>query len=433
MSHHTLYKWYDFFSFMNRLKAQAIALLRWSERYTRTDMVYLASSGFWMNLGNIAVSIGSLLLYIAFANLLPKSAFGTYQYFLSAAAVISAISLGGMGQAVARATAQGNEGVFRYAVHTQIKWGIIPFIISASIAGYYLLQGNLFFGLAFLMIGTFAPINTALSSFTGFLQGKKAFRHLFFTTIVWNVPYYAALILALFLTDLPVILLAVSFVSQLAALSAIYISLVRSYRLNKVPDTQTTRYGKHLSVMGVLSIISAQADALLAFHLLGPVALATYSFASAVPDRLAGFFKFLSAAALPQYSKNSDSRIHLKSRKFLAAFVLILSLIVVYVLVAPYIFQLLFPQYMESIPYTQLYSISMLSIIGNILIAYLVARANIRNLYFYNIASPLIQIALLVIGILTLGLWGLVLAKVMSAFLLLIIAGLLVKREPVST
>ena len=42
-----------------------IRLLRWSEKYTKTDMVYLAHTGFWSNLNAFFTAFLSLLLYIA--------------------------------------------------------------------------------------------------------------------------------------------------------------------------------------------------------------------------------------------------------------------------------------------------------------------------------------------------------------------------------
>ena len=70
-------------------KQKLISILRWSEKYTQTDMVYLTRGGFWLILGKIVFNISGFLLIIAFANLLSKEAYGTYQYVLSVASILA--------------------------------------------------------------------------------------------------------------------------------------------------------------------------------------------------------------------------------------------------------------------------------------------------------------------------------------------------------
>ncbi len=67
---------------MQTLRAKICNFLRWSEKYIKTDMIYLVKGGFWLTLGQIISSVSSLLLVIAFANLLPKETYGIYKYFL---------------------------------------------------------------------------------------------------------------------------------------------------------------------------------------------------------------------------------------------------------------------------------------------------------------------------------------------------------------
>ena len=58
------------------LKQTIFRMLRWSERFTKTDMVYLAKGSFWMMAKQVGVSIISFGLAIAFANLLPQETYG---------------------------------------------------------------------------------------------------------------------------------------------------------------------------------------------------------------------------------------------------------------------------------------------------------------------------------------------------------------------
>ena len=85
-------------------------ILRWSERYTRTDMVYLAKGGFWTGVKRVfGIPLG-IGLSIALANLLTPEDFGVYKFVLAFAGIITAFSLTGMSTAVMQAVAQGYEG-----------------------------------------------------------------------------------------------------------------------------------------------------------------------------------------------------------------------------------------------------------------------------------------------------------------------------------
>src|SRR3990167_10664736 len=92
-----------------RVRGRLYRFLRWSERYTKTDMVYLASGGFWLVLGQIIFALSAFILAVAFANLVPQATYGTYKNLTSMAAMFAIFSLPGMAVAVTRASAQGNE------------------------------------------------------------------------------------------------------------------------------------------------------------------------------------------------------------------------------------------------------------------------------------------------------------------------------------
>ena len=81
---------------MNTLKHATYRLLRKSERYFKTDMVYVARGGFWVTAGNIVSALAAFGLAVAYANLLPKESYGTYKYILSLAGIIGAFSLTGL-------------------------------------------------------------------------------------------------------------------------------------------------------------------------------------------------------------------------------------------------------------------------------------------------------------------------------------------------
>ena len=81
---------------MQKLRQKTYNLLRWSEKYTKTDMVYLTKGGFWLTFAYIIFLSSGFILTIAFANLLPKDVFGTYKFVISISGVLLVTSLTGI-------------------------------------------------------------------------------------------------------------------------------------------------------------------------------------------------------------------------------------------------------------------------------------------------------------------------------------------------
>ncbi|HVZ76254.1 MAG TPA: oligosaccharide flippase family protein [Candidatus Paceibacterota bacterium] len=395
-----------------------VRLLRWSERYTKTDMVYLAGGGFWITLSSICISLFSLALYVAFAHFLPKDVYGNYQYLLSITAIAGGFTLSGMNSAVGQAVARGYEGTLRASIPVQLRWGLLSFFGAFAGGAYYAFVGNYTLAIGFILVGLLTPIVNTYNTYMSFLLGKKDFMRVFLYNFATNIPFYALLILASFFFKNPVVLLAVNLGSTAIMLAWAYRKTIRVYRPNDRVDEEALRYGKHLTIMGVFSMLVSQLDSILVFHFLGAVDLALYSFATAVPDRLAGLFKFVPLTALPKFSEKSSEEI----RSTLGPKLIQLTAVVLlgagmYMIVAPLFFQIFFPQYEPSVPYSILYALSMLTVVGNIPLTALTAQRHTRELYIYNIISPLLQLILLYGGIITWGLWGLVGAKVVSAAL----------------
>ncbi len=401
------------------LKHLLAKLLRRSERYVKTDTVYLIRSGFWSNLGTITVSLGSLVLYIVFSHFVSKEDYGTYQYLLSVGAIIGAFTLTGMNSAVTRAVAQGYEGALRQSVQIQMKWNIVPLLGSWVLGGYYLFHHNLTLGWGLVLIGIFVPINNTLNTYTALLGGKKDFRRAFLFGLWWNIPYYIAVSVAAYYFKAALILLAANLITQCIGLFVAYRHTLRAYTPNKQTDPGAMRFGNHLSVMGLFGSIANQADNILVFHFLGPAQLALYSFATAIPSRIGSLFKFIPNAALPKFAERTPAEIRVGFARRLALGTLVSIFFALgYILVARFIFTIFFPAYLAAVPYSLLYAFSLASLMSGVVMTALTAAGNMRSLYIYNVVSPLLLLGMQFSGIIFFGLWGLIAGRVLAEFLL---------------
>lgn len=386
-------------------------------------MVYLASSGFWGNLGMLSVSLFALGLYSVYARFLTPEQYGVYQYLLSLGVLLNALTLTGMNAAVTRSVALGFDGVLVRSVRLQLRYALLPLIVSIGGAGYYFLNGNNVLAGGILLLGIFAPVTAAFNTYGAYLVGKKDFRRAFLYGFAMNVPYYASMAAAayFFQEALPV-LIANVLVGALGMYLA-YRAVLRAYVLNTEDDPSAYPYGKHLSTMNAPGVWLSQADAIMIFHFLGAGGLAVYSFATALPDQLTKFLKFIPGAALPKFSVHADMLKHSIGRYVVQLLFITGLLVALYFAAAALIYSVLFPQYAEAVSLSRLYALSLpATVAAGLVTTALTAQGRTKTLYLVTTGSPVIQTFLQLGGLLLAGLVGLVIARVLSSLVQLSIA-----------
>lgn len=416
---------------MKNFKQKIHNLLKWSEQYTATDMVYLAKGGFWLTLGQIVSAGSAFLLAIAFANLLPKETYGTYKYILSIAGILSISTLAGMNTAIIQAVARGYEGSFIPILKIKIYWGLMGGLASLILAGYYYFNGNTTLTISFLISAVFLPFMDSFGIYNTLLLGRKLFNVSVKYSIISQIIAVAALIAALFFTK-NIFLILLAYFTSWTILRFIFLKItLKKFPPNNQQDSQTISYGKHLSFMNILPLIAQQLDKILLWHFLGPVQLAIYSFAIAIPNQIKSLFKNLQTLILPKFSERSREEIKTALfNKILKLGMLLIFITILYILFAPFIYKILFPEYLESILYSQIFAISIIATTLAILpTTFLQAKLAQKELYQFYTIGAIFQIAALFILIYQLGLIGAVIAKIISEFFNLICLFFLIKRK----
>ena len=397
------------------MKNRLIALLRWSEKYTKTDMVYLAESGFWLQASSVFISLSSFLLYVVFGHVLSKEVYGTYQYLLSLGAIVGAFTMTGMSAAVVRAVARGFDGTFVTSIRTQLIWGIMPALGSWILGAYYLTHHNQTLGIGLLLIGVFVPISTTFNTFSAYLVAKKDFKSNFFYGLIINLPYYLSVALVAISLKSALALLAANLISQAIGYYIAYRRTLRTHPPNKKVDASAARYGTHLSGVGILTTIMTQIDNVLVYHLLGAAPLALYSFATAVPDRLS-IFKNIAMAAFPKYAiKTHHEMLTSMGRKIGMGIGVTAIIAVSYIMLAHLFFGIFFPRYLEVVPYSQIYVLIIIFSFSHLFTTALTAHGHTRELYLFNTIAPILTFASITTGILWWGLWGLIVGRIVGA------------------
>ena len=348
-------------SVMQKLREKTYQLLRKSEKYFKTDMVYLVKGGSWLVFGQFISSASAFLLAIAFANLLPKETYGNYKYVLSIVSILSIPTLGGINTALTQAIARGYEGSLIPALKTKLRWGSLGGIASLILSLYYYLNNNSVLTISFLIIAIFIPFVETLGIYGSLLNGKKLFNYSTKYYFISRIISVAILITTIFFTNnLFIILLSYFLPWTTLRLFFLFISL-KKFPLNNKEDSSTISYGKHLSLIGIIGNFSMYFDNILLFHYLGAVQVATYAFAFAPVDQIRALYKIIPTLGIPKLSSRSIKEIDSILYKRLSKLFIIGTIIaLLYYLTAPYLFKILFPQYTDSIFFSQLLAIILL-------------------------------------------------------------------------
>src|SRR3989344_693692 len=389
------------------IQRKAINLLRWSEKYTKTDMVYLASGGFWLMLGYAGQMLMGLALAVVLASLLPKSAYGTYQFVIAVCAIIGGLTLSGMGTALMRSIARGSQGTLSYAFRTQLVWSSGIILGGGGLAAYYFINGNIGLATAFLVCGALMPFLSGFSLYRPYLEGKKLFRES--TTLgLWRRPLpVIAVVTAVFFTQDPIILVITYFASHTVSMGLLYWIVSKKYPEPASPNPELLNYSKHLSVMGIMNIITNNIDKMLVFHYLGAAPVAAYALAQLPLMQLHKMFGLIGSLIFPKFAQRDFGIL----RKTLFHKTLVFSLattatVAVYIITAPYIFKLLFPAYPEAILLSQVLILALL-VKPATLYSQVFAAHGLKNVqHFLQYSTALLKIALLIVLLPIYGLWG---------------------------
>lgn len=357
----SLYRWYysPISMHADAPKTSIIRLLRWSEKYTKTDMVYLFQNGFWLVIGQFFAVISAFGLAVAFGHLASQDTYGNYKFVLSIAGLLGALSLSGLTVSVAQSAAKGFDGALKQGKELSLRWSFGITTVAIVGALYYsVVAQNYFLSIAFVFIAIFLPWLNAFSLFDPFLVGKKDFaRETIYSTLNLFVVGLA-IIFTLLLTHRAVILIAVYFI--VSTLSAIYFYILTlKQRKNDTTDPGLFKYSGYLSIMNFIGILADRLDSIIIFFLLGPSQLGVYVYAIAMPEQFKALVKNISPLAMPKFSERpiKEIRNNLWKRTLYFAAVT-LFIMTIYAIAAPILFRIFFPVYIDSVIYSQWYAFS---------------------------------------------------------------------------
>jgi len=401
---------------ITQLKNRAYIFLRWTERWTQTDMVYLARGGSWLGIGQVITFASALLSSIAFANLLPAATFGAYKYIFSLIGLLSIPTLSGMSTALTKAAAQGDDGTLYAASRLKVRWGLLGALASLLLAGYYYHGQNNGLALSFLAAAVFLPLMDALNIYNAYLNGKKKFKLITEFNIINQIMILAVMVATIALTKNIALIILVYFMANTLANSFFYYLAVKKVPPNDKVSADALSYGKHLTLMNVIGLIAGQFDKILMWHFLGAAELAIYSFALAPVDQAnSGVLKNSINLAMPKLSSNDPAYLKQNLPSKLLKFTILTALAaLVYILAAPYLYSVFFPQYASSVLYSRFYALTLAILPLGLFSTAIVSQGQKKKLYFLSVSMSTLKIIALFVLLPLWGIAGAVAALVLS-------------------
>ncbi len=401
------------------LRQRLYNLLRWSERHTKTDMVYLAKGGFWLTSSQVLSSFVSFGLAVAFAHWVTPTVYGQYKYVLSVAALLAIPTLSGIETATIRAVARGYQGTIFPALTTKLSWGLLGSLASIILGFYYIfINHNTSLGAGFILFSLIVSPLESFRLYQTYLSGQKKFKQLSFSLVATKIISASILLSSIFLTDNLLVILAAYFIPVALLRIFFWFQVKRLYPPNLAIDAEAIPYGKHLSLATIVSSVSDQLDSILLFNFLGPVQLAIFQFAIAPIETAKGILKHIQALALPKFSARTAEQIQKTIYKRLLLYMVFLSLIVlVYIPIAPFLYRLAFPAYTSAIGLSQLFSLSLLAapllLVVNTIFE---SQGMIKVLYKLRLINSLAQIIITISAVYFYGLLGAISARILFRF-----------------
>jgi len=391
---------------------RVLKILKWSEKYTKTDMLYLARGSFWLLASQAVNFVLALVLLWIFANLVSKEVYGEYRFLITAISLLALTSLSGSGIALTHAIALGKRGTFFPLLRTRIRYGLIGSIGALVGTCYYAWQGDTGLAQAFVLIALFIPFIESYTLYAAYLNGLKDFRLMSILHTLQRIATVSALAAAVIFTQSVFWILLTYLVGMTLSFRLAQAVTLHTYPVNDEYDDAAQTYAKHLSLMTIMRSGASHLDKVALWYLVGPVAVAQYVVAVAMPNELNAAFGQIARLALPKMSTRTKSELQQSMLRKLGMYIIaIVPVAILYVLAAPFIFNTFLPQYIDSIFFSQLAAVLIIAAPLGLLTQYFYATKHTTALYIMNTLEPIVLIGLYAVLIPLFGIVGVITAS----------------------
>ncbi len=382
--------------FLNLLREKISSNLALLQKYTQINITYFITNSFWLTIGQFVSSLASFAISIAFAHFLSKENFGLYKYITGTiTGLLTIFTLSGANNALLNSVARGYDQTLNTIFTKKVRWGLLGLLSGIIASTYYFFQHNAVLALLILICALFTPIFDPLYLFTSFLNGKGLFKTSVVYDSILKICFALGIATTIILTKNIFIIVFCYFALNFFLRLFFYLRTKKLVNPNSISDPSALTYGKHLSVMKIASLITGYIQQIALFHFLGPASIALCAIAIAPVEQVRGLLAGISNIFIQKFSQDKWKIMHLTSfAKKIFPFISFLSVgIILYILLAPFLYNTFFVKYPEAIGLSQLYAPSLIFTGINILLSSILsAKRLIKEQYIINIFDTAVNI-----------------------------------------
>jgi O-antigen/teichoic acid export membrane protein len=406
-------------------------IISWAGDTFQFDAHYFAKNTFWLLVGQAMASVASFLVAVVLANFVPKNVVGDFRLITSFYAVLVFFALSGLSSALIRAIVEGKDGALHVALQAKRKYGILALVAGIMLSLYFwVLKGNYVFGVSILVMSMCLLIIEAYSLYLPYLQGKYEFKYSSIQTGIIKVASGIAVIAVSFTVPETIYLVSAFYLIQVVVVYIQFYSLTKKFPpTNTTSDSDMVPYARHMTLAGVFYMLLGQADKLIVYKFFGPISLASYWIASAVPQEVGRVVVTALQVAYPRFVKGEHKdmkEVLAKKLLMLTGVLFVVSLL--YALVAYPFFHIFFPQYVSEVSKSILLMFGFVIIPHMFIWQYYTAKRNVAVVYINNTLDPVLQVVLYVALIPFYGVWGIVYATLAKTLIMNVLAFYILKR-----
>ncbi len=393
------------------MKSKILNIIDFLSKTLRTDLRYIISGIFWFGSEHFVTTLTGLATAVVFANLIVPETYGTYKYVLSLLPFLGITTLSKINDSLTVSVAKGFEGDIINALKTKIKWGLLGSMAGFILSLYYYTRGNQELAILISIMAIFIPVFNNPLIYSNFLTGKKKFKPLAILHSISSVIYSILIIGTIILSKNVIIIITVYFLTNTIIRFSALIYTLKKYPPNKNTEEKTIPYGKKISILEVVNVISASIDNILVFHYLGAVELAAYVFIKKVPDNLKFFPRFITTLTVPKFSKRDIGSPTIKKevrRKTIFYVLGVTGIITAYIVAAPWIFKILFAPYQEYVFLSQIYAFSYIVNFGGLFLSFVETNRKTKSVLSMHLITSVMTTLIIFVSIKYYGLIGLV-------------------------
>ncbi len=355
----------------------------------------------------------------AFANYLDKELFGQYQFILTLITLFSIFSLRGVQYSIIQGVRNKESNVLINNITKFIVYALPIAGVGLLISIYYFYSAGEALGISILIAAVTFPFFKGFSFYSTIFTARKEFKKQAIFDSIYSLIPTVFIILAIFTISNITQLVSIYLLSNIVVSGILLYIAIKMTRNEHVAQLVNQSPTKALHRSTNISIVEFEkmVHQLLIFNILGATALATYALAALPVREMTRIQKMLRILALPKITEIDKTKIKkILYSKTVSLFSIFSFISLLYVIAAPFVLPLLFPQYPESVLLTQI--IIWMLPFSSIFLIYqaLVFYSNEKKLYAINILTLTVRIILVSAGIIYSGLTGVAIGIVLAMF-----------------